>query len=140
MGRGKDRGRGRGGRKQASDCDKSDSPKDDSVKCKRCGDVGYKAVQCPGQLCGVCGSKGHAADICANVVSILARQAPADDKTLSGEKGEAFICETSGKMSDALLPINSGGRLKQKGSCALDWQVGDISVICDSGASCHMTY
>ena len=51
MGRGKDRGRGRGGRKQESDGDKSDGPKDDNVKCKRCGDVGHKAVRCPGQMC-----------------------------------------------------------------------------------------
>ena len=35
---------------------------------KRYGDVGHKAVRCPGQLCGVCGGKGHAADICANAV------------------------------------------------------------------------
>ena len=137
MGRGKDRGRGRGGRKQGSDSDKSGDPKDDSVKGKRCGDVGHKAVRCPGQLCGVCGGKGHADDICANVVSILACQAPADDKTLSGEEKEAVICITSGKMSGALLL--SGGRLKHKGGCALDWQVGNISVICDNGASCHMS-
>ena len=82
---------------------------------------------------------GHAADICANVVLILACQAPpADDKRLSGEEEEAVICKTPGKMSGALLP--SGGRLKQKGGCALDWQVGDISAICDNGASCHMSY
>ena len=48
------------------------------------------------------------------------------------------MCETSGKMSGALLP--SGGGLNQKGGCALDWQVGDISVICDIGASCHMSH
>ena len=72
MGRGKDRGRGRGGRKQGSDGDKSDGPKDDRVKCKRCGDVGHKAIGCPGQMCGVCGRKGHAADICANAILILA--------------------------------------------------------------------
>ena len=71
MGRRKDRGRGRGGRKQGNDGDKSDDPKDDSVKCKRCGDVGHKAVRCPGKLCGVCGGKGHADDICANVVRSL---------------------------------------------------------------------
>ena len=137
MGRRKDRGRGRGGRKQGSDGDKSDDPKDVSVKCKRCGDVGHKAVRCLRQLCGVCGGKGHADDICANVVSILACQAPPDDKTLSGEEKEAVICITSGKMSGALLP--SGGRLKHKWDCALDWQVGDMSVICDFGASCHMS-
>ena len=137
MGRGRDRGRGRGGRKQGSDGDKSDGPKDDSVKYKRCGDVGRNAVRCPGQLCGVCGGKEHAADICANVVSILACQAPADDKTLSGEEEEAFICKTSGKMSGALL-LPSGGRLKHKGGCALDWQVGEISVICDNRASYHI--
>ena len=58
MGRGKDRGRGRGGRKQGSDGDKSDGSKDDSVKCKRCSDVGHKAVRYPRQLCGVCGGMG----------------------------------------------------------------------------------
>ena len=108
------------------------------MKCKRCGDVGHKAVRRPGQLCGVCGGKSHAADICANVVSILACQASADDETLSGEKVEAFICETSGKMSGFLLV--SRERLKQEGGCALDWQVGDISTNCDNGASCHISY
>ena len=77
------------------------------MKCKRYGDVGHKAVRCPGQLCGVCGGKGHAADICANVVSAFACQAPADDNTLSGEE-EDFICETSRKMSGALVPSGRG--------------------------------
>ena len=40
--------------------------------------------------------------------------------------------------SGALLP--SGGRLKQKEGWTLDCQVGDILVICDNGASCHMSY
>ena len=69
---------------------------------------------------------------------VLACQAPTGVKTLSGEEGEAFICKTSVKVSGALLP--SGGGLKQKGGCALDWQVGDISVICGNGAPCHMSY
>ena len=107
------------------------------MKCKCCGDVGHEEVRCPGQLCGVCVGKGHAADICADAVSVLACQAPADDKTLSDEE-EAFICEISGNMFGALLP--SGGGLKQKGRCALDWQVEDTSVICDTEASCHMSY
>ena len=42
-------------------------------------------------LFGVCGGKGHAADICANIVSLLAYQAPAGDDILSGEE-EGFMC------------------------------------------------
>ena len=35
-------------------------------------------------------SKGHVAEICANVVSVLAYQAPAGDKILSGEMWEVL--------------------------------------------------
>ena len=86
--------------------------------CKRCGDDGQKTVRCPDQLCGVCGGKGHVAEICVNVVSVLACQAPADDKILSDEKEEIFMYETSGKMFSA--PVPSEGGLGNKG-CALDW-------------------
>ena len=85
------------------------------MKCKSCGDVGHKAVRCPGQLCGVCGGKGHAAYICANIVLVVACQAPADDKILSGEEGGALICETTGKMTGALVP--SRGGLKKRVMC-----------------------
>ena len=80
--------------------------------------------------------KRHAAEICANVASVLACQSPAGDKILSGEE-EAFMCKTSGKISS--VPVHSGGGLGNK-DCALDWQVGDKSVICDDGASCHISY
>ena len=75
-----------------------------SVECKRCGDDGHKPVRCPGQRCGVCGGRGHAAEICANIVSVLACQAPADDKILSGEEEEAFICETLDRMISTPVP------------------------------------
>ena len=100
MGQGNNRGRGMGGRDQRIDSDKIDGTKDGngkvdlpsaSLKSKRCGDDGNKAVRCPGQLCGVCRGKGYAAEICASVVSVLACQAPADDKILSGEEEEVVI-------------------------------------------------
>ena len=81
MGRGKNRGRGRGEQGQRIGGDKSDGTKDgngkvdsssSNVKYKRCGDDEHKAVRCPGQLCGVCGGKGHAAEICANADSCSA--------------------------------------------------------------------
>ena len=62
---------------------------------------------------------------------------PADDKMLSGEDEEAVVWEDSGKLSGT--PVPTGGGLGRK-CCALDWQVGDISVICDNGASCNMSY
>ena len=136
MGRGKDRGRDRGGRKQGSDGDKRDGTKDGSLKCKCCGDDGQKSVRYPGQPCGIRGGKGDAAEICANVVLVLAYQAPGDDKTLSGGKKEAVICEVSPKLSGP--PVARGG-LGNTG-CALDWQVGDISIICDNKGTCHMPY
>ena len=80
-------GRGRGGhggqcrgRNGGEKDDKSDDTKDGNgkvgsshtiVKCKRCGDDRQKAVRCLGQLRGICGGKGHPAEICANV-SVLA--------------------------------------------------------------------
>ena len=127
MGREGNRGRGRGARGQIIYGDKSDGTKDcngkvdslpASVKCKRCSDDGYRAVRCLRQLCGVCGGKGHVAEICANIVSVLACQAPY-------------------KMSGT--PVPSGEGLRNKG-CALDYQVGGVSVICDDGVSCHMSY
>ena len=53
MRQGKDRGRGWGERYQGIDGEKSDGPKDDSVKLNHCGDVRHNAVRCPGQLCGI---------------------------------------------------------------------------------------
>ena len=46
---------------------------------------------------------------------VVACQAPADDKTLSGEEEGALMCETTGKMTDALVP--SRGGLKKRVMC-----------------------
>ena len=78
---------------------KADSSSE-SQKCKRCGD-GHKTVQCPEQTCGVCGGKGHAAEICANVASVLACQVRDGEGILSGEEAEAFVSEAPGKLSSA---------------------------------------
>ena len=58
---------------------------------------------------------------------------PTDDggDTATSAEEEAFVCETPGKLFGV---VNKGG-------CrARAWQVGDIPVICDNGASCHMSY
>ena len=65
----------------------------------------------PDQVCSVCGGKGHAPEICANVVSVFACQAT-DDEILSGEEEEAFICDTPDKVFGAPAQ-NSEGPVKR---------------------------
>ena len=74
-------------------------------------------------------SNGYAAEIFVNIVLVLAYQAPADAKILSGEVW---------KVSDELygMPVPSEEGLRNRG-CELDWQLGDISVICEN-AACHI--
>ena len=74
----------------------------------------------------------------ANLVSVLVYQAPADDKILRGEEEEAVVWEASDKLSGDPVPT-AGEELGNKG-CALYWQVEDISVTCDNGLSCHMSF
>ena len=151
-GRGKRREcRGRGRRRKSNDGEdyqqkvassrdgggKADKEKGGNAKCKRCGETAHKSVRCPDQICGVCGGKGHSAEVCANVVAVLAcenTKSPNDesDAAISGEKEEAFVCDMSGEYNDESI---------DKGGCsALGWQVGDLTVICDSGASCNMSH
>lgn len=40
---------------------------------KRCGKAGHKSVKCPDKVCGVCGGKGRAVEVCANIVSVSSR-------------------------------------------------------------------
>ena len=152
-GRGKGReGRGRGGRRNHKDGEeeephkaasgkagggRADSAKGNSAKCKRCGETGSKSVSCPDQVCGVCGGKGHKAEVCANVVTVLACENTKSfndksDAAISGEEEEAFVCDMSGGYN---TESNDQG-----GCSALAWQVGDLTVICDSRASYHMSY
>ena len=151
-GRGKGReGRGRGGRRKPNDGEddqqkmassrdgggKAVREKGGSAKCKRCGETGHKSVRCPDKICGVCGGKGHSAEVCANVVTVLACEYTRSsndesDAAISGEEEEAFICDMSGEYNDE--SIDEGG------CSALAWQVGGLTVICDSGASCHMSH
>ena len=90
---------------------------------------------CPGQVCSVCGGKGHSAKICANVVTVFACEAEASgsdsDGVLSGEEQDAFVCDAAGKFFD------EPGKW---GTNALAWHMGDLPVICDNGASCHMSH
>ena len=54
------------------------------------------------------------------------------DAAISGEEEEAFVCDMSGEYNDESI---------DEGGCnALAWQVGDLTVICDSGTSCHMSH
>ena len=40
-----------------------DGKKGGDARCSRCGEAGHKTVRCPGQVCSVCGGKGHSAKI-----------------------------------------------------------------------------
>ena len=151
-GRGKGReGRGRGGRRKPIDEEddqqtvassraaggKADREKGGNAKCKRCGETGHKSVRCPDQICGVCGGKCHSAEACANAVTVLACENTKssndeNDAAISGEEEEAFMCDMSGEYNDE--SIDEGG------CSALAWQVGDLTVICNSGALCHMSH
>ena len=76
-------------------------------------------------------------EVCANVVTVLACENPKSsndesDAAISGEEEAAFICDMSGEYDDESI---------DEGACsALAWQVGDLTVICDSGASCHISH
>ena len=110
---------------------RADSAKGNSAKCKRYGETGHKSVRCPDQICGVCDGKSHSAEVCASVVPTLACD-DERDAAISGEEEEAFICGMSGKCN---------GESNGEGGCtAFAWQVGDLTVICDSGASCYMSH
>ena len=99
--------------------------------------MGHESVRYPDQICGGCGGKGHSVEVCANAVTVLARENTKSsndesDAAISGEEEEAFVCDMSGECND---------ESNDEGECsALAWQVGDLTVICDSGASYHMSY
>ena len=104
--------------------------------CNRFGEAGHKTVRCPGQVCSVCGGKGHSAKICANnAVTVFACEADArgngSDRGLIGEEQDAFVCDAPGKFFD------EPGKW---GTNALAWLMGDLPVICDNSASCHMSH
>ena len=89
----------------------------------------------PGQVCSVCGGKNHSTKVCANVVIVFAGEADASgsdsDGGLSGEEQDAFVCDAPGKFF---------GEPGKWGTNALVWQMGNLPVICDNGASCHMSH
>ena len=86
-------------------------------------------------MCGVCGEEGYSAEICAKVVIFFACEAdPSDsdgDKNFGEEEQDAFVCDAPSKSFDE--PGEEGCR-------ALSWQMGDLPVICDNGASYHMPH
>ena len=92
-------------------------------------------MRCPGLVCSVCGGKGHSAKICANVVAVFAYEADASgsdsDGVLSVEEQDAFVCNAPGKF------FYEPGKW---GTNALAWQMGDLPVMNDNGASCHMSH
>ena len=109
-------GRGQGGRRKPNDGEddqqkvassrdgggKADREKGGNAKCKRCGETGHKSVHCLDQICGVCGGKGHPAEVCAKVVTVLACENTKSsndesDAAISGEEEEAFVCDMSGE-------------------------------------------
>ena len=54
------------------------------------------------------------------------------DTAISDEEAGVFKCDTPGEFYEKLFDIG--------GFSALAWQMGDLTVICDSGASCHMSH
>lgn len=61
-------------------------------------------------------------------------RADASKDAMSCEE-EASVCDTPGR----LLDVSSDHDEPDQGGCrALAWQVGDLPIICDSGASYHM--
>ena len=89
----------------------------------------------PDRCVSVCGGKGHSAKNCANVVTVFACEADASGSdsngVLSGGEQDTFVCDAPGKFSD------EPGKW---GTNALVWQMGDVPVICDNGASCRMSH
>ena len=85
----------------------------------------------------MCGGKGPSTEVCAKVVTVLACENTKSsndesDTAISGEGEEAFVCNMSGECNE---------ESNYEGGCSvLAWQVGDLTVICDSGASCHMSH
>ena len=112
-----------------------DGGKGGNARCSCYGEAGHKTVRCPGQVCSVCGGKGHSAKTCANVVTVFACEADASgsdsDGVLSGEEQDAFVCDSPGKLFDEPCKWSTN---------ALAWQMGDLPVNCDNGASCHMSH
>ena len=111
-----------------------DGKKGGDARCSRCGEGGHKTVRCPGQMCSVCGGKGHSAKICTNVVAAFACDADVSgsggDGVLRGDEQDAFFCNAPGKFFDEPGKWDTN---------ALAWQMGDLPVFCDNGASCHMS-
>ena len=92
-------------------------------------------MRCPGQVCSVCGGKGHSVKMCATSSPFFACEADAggsdSDGVLNGEKQDAFVCGAPDKVFD------EPGKW---GTNALAWQMGNLPVICDNGTSCHMSH
>ena len=86
----------------------------------------------------MCSGKGHTQEICSNNVTALAyvdRSSRNDGSgaDVSSEDAKAFICNTPGKLSGISSESN------EEDCRELPWQRGDVPVICDSGASYHMS-
>ena len=86
----------------------------------------------------MCGGKCHSAEVFANVVTVLACGNTKgfndeSDAAISGEEEEVFVCDVSDECNNESYC--------EGGCSALAWQVGDLTVICDSRrASCHMSH
>ena len=94
-----------------------------------------KRCDAPDRCVAFAAERTRSAKICANVVTVFACEADVSgsdgDGGLSGEEQDAFICDAPYKFSD---------EPGKRGRNALAWQMGDLPVICDNGASCHMSH
>ena len=107
-GRGRNGGEKGGEKKTPTNINASDGNVDcgkrGNARCNSCVEVSHKTVRCPGQMCSVCGRKGHLAKIYANVVTVFACEADASgsdsDGVLGGEEQDAFFYDAPGKVFD----------------------------------------
>ena len=97
--------------------------------------MGHKSVHRPDQVCGVCGSKGHSAEVCANVVTVLACENTTgsnneSDTAISGEEEEALVCDMSGEYSDESNDRGVAVRLRG------EWGISRLYVIVGHRVTC----
>ena len=89
-----------------------------TIKRSTCGEVGRKTVRYSGQVCDVCGGKGHSTEIRTNVVTVLVCEEgtrASDDNLLSSEE-DAFVSDALDKSFDE----------SNEGSCSVfALQMGD---------------
>ena len=99
--------------------------------CHRCHKPGHFVANCPSRTCTTCEGRGHGADVCPTIPSLVAAE-DNDEDVFTKVEAVAFI----GEMRDGEL---FDGDADWEGHDGSDWQVGDECWVADSGASIHIT-